>query len=84
MLHDCIIKSLSFERFFLEIFMKLHPSVNPVCLQFYLAKQEKDDFRKVCFQRDTTMSREIRRMIREYVNAEYIESRLYYAVKPDQ
>lgn len=46
--------------------MKFHPDSNPVCLQFYLEKQEKIDFKNVCWQRDTTMSREIRRMVREY------------------
>jgi hypothetical protein len=55
--------------------MKYHPLANPVCCQFYLAKDEKDDFKKACWQRDTTMSREIRRMIREYTYSDVAHDR---------
>jgi hypothetical protein len=39
---------------------------NPVLIQLYLDKSEKKAFKKACFQSDTTMSREIRRFVREY------------------
>lgn len=55
------------------------PTENPVCVQFYLAKEEKELFKRVCRIRDTTMSREIRRMVMDYSREDYKIGRLYYA-----
>ncbi len=51
---------------------------NPVVLQFYLPKEEKEAFYKNCFQADTTMSRELRRFIREFNADPPTLERLYY------
>ncbi len=52
--------------------------VHPVALQFYLDRSEKEAFKLACKRADTQMSRELRRMIREFVRNPPIDDRLYY------
>ena len=54
---------------------------NPVLLQLYLPKEEKEAFVKLCFQSDTTMSREVRRFVREFIANPPTVDRLYYLPK---
>lgn len=40
---------------------------NPVTMQIYLSRMEKQQFKNICYQLDTDMSRELRRMVREFI-----------------
>lgn len=52
---------------------------NPVAVQFFVSKEEKIAFKRACFQCDTTMSRELRRFMREYSSNPPTPSRLYHS-----
>lgn len=41
----------------------------PVTAQFYLDWSEKQAFKNLCYQLDTHISREMRRMVREFIEA---------------
>lgn len=51
----------------------------PVLLQLYLPRREKIAFKRACFLCDTTMSREIRKMIYHYCKNPPIPDRGYYS-----
>jgi hypothetical protein len=51
---------------------------NPVALQFYASRQEKEAFKRACFVSDTTMSRELRRFIRQFAASPPGDDRLYH------
>ena len=48
-------------------------------IQIYLTPGQKEEFKKACRLRQTTMSHELRRFIRAYANTPFIEDRVYYA-----
>lgn len=50
-----------------------------VTIHFFLTREEKHSFKKACFQRNVTMSHELRRFMRAFVNTPFIEDRVYYA-----
>lgn len=41
----------------------------PVTAQFYLDWSEKQAFKNICYQLDTHISREMRRMVREFIDS---------------
>jgi hypothetical protein len=43
------------------------PTIHPVSFQVYLSRREKAIFKNICYQLDTDMSREVRRMIRDFI-----------------
>ncbi len=43
------------------------PTVHPVSFQVYLSRTDKQNFQNLCYQLDTDMSREVRRMIRDFI-----------------
>jgi hypothetical protein len=43
------------------------PTNHPVSFQVFLSRQEKDAFKNLCYQLDTDMSREVRRMVRDFI-----------------
>ncbi len=49
----------------------------PVLLQIAITKEEKRQFKKLCFQADTTMSREVRKFIRGFIDNPPVTDRLY-------
>jgi hypothetical protein len=53
-------------------------NTNPRAIQIYLPDVDKEAFKHACFLCDTTMSRELRRFIREYSQNPPIPNRLYY------
>lgn len=48
-------------------------------IQIYLTIDQKREFKKACRIRQTTMSAELRRFIRAYINTPFIDDRVYYA-----
>jgi hypothetical protein len=48
-------------------------------IQIYLPISQKLEFKKSCKLRQTTMSSELRRFIRAYVNTPFVDDRIYYA-----
>jgi len=52
---------------------------NPVLLQLYLPRSQKLAFKRACFLCDTTMSRELRKMIHAYCNNPPLPDRAYYS-----
>ena len=48
-------------------------------IQFNTTKQEKRDFKKLCSKADTTMSRELRRFVRGFIDNPPTSDRLYYS-----
>ena len=53
--------------------------INPTFLQISLTHESKKEFKKACKDRQTTMSFELRRFIRAYINTPYQDDRVYYA-----
>lgn len=51
---------------------------HPVAVQFYLDREEKQAFKAACKGCDSQMSRELRRMIREFIRNPPLDDRLYY------
>lgn len=51
---------------------------NPVALQFYASREEKEAFKRACFMSDTTMSRELRKFIRHFAAHPPKNDRAYY------
>lgn len=47
-------------------------------IQIYLTHDQKEQFQKACKNRHSTMSAELRKFIRAYVNTPWIEERVYY------
>lgn len=56
-------------------------NLNPTPIQIYLPDVDKEAFKRACFLCDTTMSRELRRFIREYSNNPPIPEREYRALE---
>jgi len=54
-------------------------NTNPVLLQLYLPADEKAAFKRACFLCDTTMSRELRKMIYQYCKNPPVPERDYYS-----
>jgi len=52
---------------------------NPAYIQIELSFELKELFKKSCKDRQTTMTFELRRFMRAYVNTPFIEDRVYYA-----
>ncbi len=52
---------------------------NPAYLQIELSYELKESFKKSCKDRGSSMSFELRRFMRAYVNTPFIEDRVYYA-----
>jgi hypothetical protein len=51
---------------------------NPVQIQFYVSREEKKAFVDACYYGDTTMSRELRRFVRELIANPPEDTRLYH------
>lgn len=47
-------------------------------IQIYLTPEQKLEFKKACKKRQSTMSAELRKFIRAYVNTPFVEERVYY------
>ena len=48
-------------------------------IQIYLSKTQKQEFKKMCKLRQSTMAAELRRFIRAYINTPWHDDRVYYA-----
>lgn len=57
-------------------------NLNPRPIQIYIPAEDKEAFKRACFLCDTTMSRELRRFIRQYANNPPIPKRDYYRLRP--
>ncbi len=49
------------------------PTIHPVSFQVFLSRAEKSAFKNLCYQLDTDMSREVRRMVRNFIKNPPVE-----------
>lgn len=56
---------------------------HPVAIQFYVDRSEKEAFKRACFISDTSMSRELRRFMRQFSANPPGDPRIYHQPAQD-